>query len=453
MLRHLFLILTMVFFAGQAHAHASEQGFVLLLPTKLYIFGGVASVALTILLIFVMPPRIGRAIFRPLQLDMPIRRRYALITSTMSFALLILLLIVGLFGPHDPTRNLLPLSVWTVFWTAFIIVQGIFGNLWIWLNPWSGAYAVAQQFGRKPVKQFPAWLGYWPAFASFLAFAAVLLAHPAPADPHGLAGLVAGYWAIHFAGMLVFGPVWMHQGEGLTVLLENYARISLFGSRKNTLQFGISGWQVPLQETPGLSLAIFMIATLAIGSFDGLNETFWWFTQIGINPLEFPGRSAVIFDNLAGLGLAVPSLIAIYGVSVWIGNAMIGQPVGFLRSFCVFAPAILPIALAYHFAHYLPGFLVEIQYVARTVGSLLNLGSVTVTTGFFNTLATVKIIWLSQAGAVVAGHVIAILLSHVLALQLHGSHKKAIISQIPIAALMVAYTFFGLWLLASPRGG
>ncbi|MFN3146500.1 MAG: hypothetical protein ACE368_15255 [Paracoccaceae bacterium] len=40
---------------GAAAAHVSEQGFVLLLPTDLYISGGVASVALTVLLLAVLP--------------------------------------------------------------------------------------------------------------------------------------------------------------------------------------------------------------------------------------------------------------------------------------------------------------------------------------------------------------------------------------------------------------
>jgi hypothetical protein len=32
-------------------------------------------------------------------------------------------------------------------------------------------------------------------------------------------------------------------------------------------------------------------------------------------------------------------------------------------------------------------------------------------------------------------------------------HRKAMISQIPLAALMVFYTLFGLWLLSTPQIG
>ena len=54
---------------------------------------------------------------------------------------------------------------------------------------------------------------------------------------------------------------------------------------------------------------------LGTGSFDGLNETFWWLDQLGLNPLEFPGRSAVDgTQTVLGLIAANIALIAaIYG--------------------------------------------------------------------------------------------------------------------------------------------
>lgn len=453
MLRWFVLSGLLISFAGHANAHASEQGFVLLLPTGMYIFGGVISVVLTILLVFALPPHIAKAIFHSVPVMRAGKPDLSAATSCVSFILLVMLLAAGWIGPHDPTRNPLPLGIWTLFWVGFVTMQGVFGNFWRWLNPWTGPYAIVQRLRLRPVLQYPVWLGHWPALLSFFAISAVLLAHPAPADPDNLALMVASYWVFHFAGLLIFGPEWLRKAEGLTVLLENYASISLIGIRERGLRLGISGWKVLRDKVPGTGLAVFMISTLAVGSFDGLNETFWWYSFIGINPLEFPGRTAVIAENLIGLSLAIPALVAVYGFSVWTGVLLIRQNDQFLTAFRAFAPAILPIALAYHFAHYLPGFLVEIQYVARAIANALQLRPVVVTTGFFNTLATVKVIWLSQAGAVVTGHVLAILLSHVLALRLFGSHKKAAVSQVPLALFMIAYTFFGLWLLASPKGG
>ncbi len=442
----------MAIMASRAYGHASEQGFVLLLPTDLYIKGGVASVVLTVILISVLPRRIAAGIFRPLSVVSYRRRDLRSITSSAMFLFLMVLLLVGVSGPHDPTRNALSLAVWAMFWVVLVTVQGVFGNVWFWLNPWVGPYKMVRRGGLRPMAKLPPVLGYWPALISFLAFAAVLLAHPAPADPDRLAAMVWCYWFFHFVGMVVFGPKWLQRAEGLTVLMNSYASIAPFGVAGGQIRIGTAGWKTLSRRAPALSLAVFMVAMLAVGSFDGLNETFWWFGLIGINPLEFPGRTAVVGDNLRGLAFAVPALVVAYGLAVMLGALMIGQAGKFWLAFRTFTPAILPIALAYHFAHYLTSFLVEIQYVARTIADAFALGQVRVTTGFFNTYATVRIIWLTQAGTVVLGHVVAILLSHNLALGLYGSHKKAAISQIPLALFMVAYTFFGLWLLASPRG-
>ncbi len=447
-------------FPGMALAHASEGGFVLLLPTTLYIAGGVLSVVLTVLLVLVLPERASLRLFLPLPL-MHIRSvGIPVLTSTVAFIFLMILIWTGLVGSHDPKHNLLPLTVWSIWWISFVVLQGVFGDLWRWLNPWMGPYFIVRKLlGLQPIARLPVWLGHWPALLGFLAFAAVLLAHPAPSDPEGLAIMVAGYWLIQFIAMLIFGPKWLRRGEGLSVLLNNYARVGLLAKRGGRLRIGVPGWQNIRRPATSVSLAIFMIVMLGVGSFDGLNETFWWFGKIGINPLQFPGRSAVITENLSGLILANLLLVPTFALAVYCGVLLAGERSSFKRAFLTFAPAILPIALGYHFGHYLPGFLVDAQYTLKAASDpldngadLLGLGRFYVTTGFFNTQATVRAIWLTQAGAVVIGHVLAILLSHALALQLYGTHNKAIRSQIPLATFMVLYTFFGLWLLASPRG-
>jgi hypothetical protein len=47
---------------------------------------------------------------------------------------------------------------------------------------------------------------------------------------------------------------------------------------------------------------------------------------------------------------------------------------------------------------------------------------------------------------------VAVLLAHATAVRHFGSRRSAALSQVPLALFMIAYTFFGLWLLASPRG-
>ena len=146
------------------------------------------------------------------------------------------------------------------------------------------------------------------------------------------------------------------------------------------------------------------------------------------------------------------ALILAYSASIRLGDALAGGGVPFGLAFCALAPSILPIAAGYHIAHYLTSFLVDGQHVISALSAAVGAGERPVTTGFFNRLDSVRIIWLAQAAAVVLGHVIAILVAHAIAQRLYPTPRQATLSQLPLALFMVAYTVFGLWLLAAPKG-
>ena len=438
-----------------ASAHVSEQGFVLLLPTDLYIAGGVATVVLTVLLLALLPPGAVSALFRPISpLPSPPRWLPA-VTSCISFAVVAFLILIGVTGATDPLANPLPLYVWTVWWIGLVALQGLIGNHWRYINPWTGPLAVLRV---RPFLRLSRRLGHWPAVVTFLAFNAFVLADPAPSDPRRLAWIAGSYVALNFLGAVLFGLRWLVQCEGITALMRAYRRIAPLRRMGSGLALGLWGWPAARRAAPTMAVAILSVVMLACGSFDGLNETFWWLAQIGVNPLEYPGRSALVGTTLTGLAAANLALIAIFAACIWLGIRL-ARASEFGTAFRTFAPALLPIALGYHIAHYLTSFLVDIQWTVVATSDplhigadLLGLGEFYVTTGFFNTRASVRTIWLTQAGAVVIGHVVSILLAHALALRLYQDHRRATLSQIPLATLMVAYTLFGLWLLASPRG-
>lgn len=437
---------------GMLRAHASEQGYVLLLPTDIYIAAGGAVVALTIALLAVLPGGLAASAFRPVALfRVRARRRQA--ASLMSALLLVWLLWRGLDGPRDPAVNPLPLVMWVVFWIALVSVQGLLGDIWRWVNPWVGPAAVlARAAGRRAPLRYPRRLGHWPAVAGFLAFSGFLMADPAPSDPGRLALAAGVYWGAMLAGTALFGAPWLLRAEAVTVLMRAYARMAIAGRARGRLALGLPGWQVLAGPRMAPGLAVFCLLMLGSGSFDGLNETFWWMGVLGINPLEFPGRSAVVLPNLAGLLLANAALVVGFAACLWLGGRIAGGHEGPVVLLCRHAPTILPIALAYHIAHYLTALLVEGQYVLAALSEALGLGHVHVTTGFLNTPGPVKAIWLTQAGVVVGGHVIAIALAHAIALRGGEGTRRAVLGQAPLALFMVAYTVFGLWLLASPRG-
>ena len=55
------------------------------------------------------------------------------------------LLAAGFAGSRDPLSNPLPLTVWTLLWIGLTLLQGLFGNLWHWINPWYAAVRLAWQ--------------------------------------------------------------------------------------------------------------------------------------------------------------------------------------------------------------------------------------------------------------------------------------------------------------------
>ena len=446
--------------AGNAFAHGSGQPFILLLPTEFYIASGTAAAALTVVGLALLPAKTAEFLFKPFVLCRWNIPEFRSATSAVFFLLLSLLLITGIFGSRDPLANPLPLFIWNIWWIIVPLLQFVAGDLWAWINPWRAPAEMVRYFRRRGAFLRLRW-GQAPAIALLLAFAAFMLADIAPADPARLAYAVAGYCGATFLAMIIFGADrWLRRGECFTILLRFFARLSPFKLSGGKLLFGFPGWRL-IKESRGMTATsgLFALAMLASGSFDGLNETFLWLDFLGINPLEFPGRSAVGFQTVAGLLAFYAGLVSIFAASVYAGAALAGRTDKFRQAFIRLAPCVLPIALGYHFAHFLTALLVNSQYAFASLTDpfgtgrdLLGIGDFHVTTGFFNTRDSVRAIWLSQGGAVLFGHLLAFVLSHAAGLSTLGNRKETALALIPISTLMILYTFFGLWLLASPKG-
>jgi hypothetical protein len=164
--------------------------------------------------------------------------------------------------------------------------------------------------------------------------------------------------------------------------------------------------------------------------------------------------------NTLGLVLTWTALTSAYALAIWLGARMSERHLSAKAWFGLFVLSILPISVAYHTAHYLPAFLVNAQYALYAFNDpfaqgwhLLGLGEPQVTLSFLTDYHEVAILWSVQAGVVVLGHILAVFIAHAIALERCGSRAAAIRSQIPLAALMIGYTTFGLWLLSAPTAG
>src|SRR5687767_2538413 len=142
----------------------------MLLPTQLYILGGAAAVALSFLVVaFSSGIRSTPTVGPTLRIG-TIPPAALILVSTVSFALLAILLLAGLIGSPDPLSNPLPPTVWTLWWVGFTLLTALAGNLWKLFNPWIGPYELLTQGKAFPPFVYPRALGCWPALALFFAF-------------------------------------------------------------------------------------------------------------------------------------------------------------------------------------------------------------------------------------------------------------------------------------------
>ena len=453
-------------FPAEALAHASDRGHILLLPTGHYLVGGAAAVALTFLVLALVPQR---------ALERPFAWRLALGTvpealrlplSALSFVFLCSLVAAGFLGSGDPLTNPLPLMVWAVFWIGLTLAHGTLGDIWRFIDPWYAPWrALCALTGRRASKEtLPGRLGYWPALVQFFAFAWFELVHPAPDDPETLARAVSVYFAVNLAAAFVFGhEAWSRQGECLSAFLRMMARLGIVeGKRQDGGRIGLSlclpGAKLVNAAPLPASGVLFLLLALSSVSFDGLMRTFFWLGRIGVNPLEFPGRSAVVASSTFGLAGAFILLAAAFLAAVALGERLAGNRGD--RAACALVWSIVPIATAYHAAHYLPSLLVDGQYALAALADpfrralgLAGASHLGVQAGVLMGADRVWLLWNLQAGAIVGGHLLAVLVAHAVAFRLHGTAARATRSQVPLALLMIGYTVLGLWLLAAPTAG
>lgn len=434
---------------AEAAAHAFGARYDLPLPLSLWLTAAGLTVALSFL-VFALALRRGvssAAYPRLALLRLPPLAVEAL--RAVSVCVLFVLIATGFAGTQDPYRNLAPAFVWIAWWIGFTYLSALVGDFWAVLNPWKALYP-AGHFGLR--RELPAAVGVWPATALLLAFAWIEIVWEGNAVPANIAWLAIGYSALTWTGMFVFGrEAWLASGEVFAVYFNWLAKLAPSELRtKNraacewNLRPPAAGLLDPRPVPP--SAAFFVIVMLATVTFDGLRETPLWAVS---DSLWAPAATA-------GL-LALPCVFALVIVGTctlmaWITRADARPPsAGELAR--LFVPTLLPIAFAYHVAHYLSYLLVAGQVVIPLASDPLGRGWDLFGTAHYKIAVGVvgaRFAWYTSVVVIVAGHVLAMYVAHRLALGRFSERRTARRSQYPLAVLMVAYTMVSLWILAQP---
>jgi hypothetical protein len=446
------VFLFLVLGAAKAESHGAARGFVLLLPTGHVIFIGALVVFATFCVISLLPMRLFRTDVKP---SAPLRSYQGSVASLTSAFILGILIWIGFQGPRDPAENLLTLTVWTVWWVVIVLLHPLVGNLWNYINPFSGIHRYA---AAEPLMRYPAVFSYWPALLTFAGFSWFQLIYPSPHDPSQLATLVLAYFLLTLAATYIFGPSeWLAKGDPFAVFMFQLGACS-------PLNLGAK----PRYRLPGIGLTtlapltlggvLFILLTLASISFDGFSNTFEWLEAIGVNPLDYPGRTALVAANTFGLLGAFVTLAAVYIACIMLGWVWAGRPGTFQEIFGRFVYSLVPLSIAYHFAHYLGDALINLQYFALALNDPFKLGAnilglqwFHVTASFQNSATGTAAIFAAQSIAIVIGHLVGLFVAHITAGNVGTPDPTATLRlEMPLALFMVFYTAFSLWLLSTP---
>ena len=118
-----------------------------------------------------------------------------------------------------------------------------------------------------------------------------------------------------------------------------------------------------------------------------------------------------------------------------------------------FVGTLLPIAVAYHLSHYVSYLVIAGQLVFPAASDPFGLGWDLFGTRNWSIDISVigaKQVWWIAFTALIAGHVLSVLVAHRRALQLFGDPRRAALSQLPMMIAMVGLTALSLWILSQP---
>ncbi len=494
-------LVALAFSPATAYAHGFGERYDLPVPLWLYVTGAGAAVALSFVVIGIFMrddagsgsyPRLNLLRWRIFRLfSHPI----ALLPLQMASVGLFLMVVVGgLVGEQEPTDNLAPVLVWILWWVGMAYVSALVGNVWAIMNPWKIIYgwienAISAAGGPKELNlgySYPGKLGVWPALVLFWAFAWIELVYVDSAIPAHLARFAINYSIITWAGMLIYGKdQWLRHGEAFTLVfgfLSRFAPTEIRAQSESTCdecpldcldeddacidcarcfrqasperrEFNLRPFAAGLlrNKVVTTSTAALVVLLLSTVTYDGLTATPLWVTI-------HDSLSEALADSSEAVGtlglLLFPMLFGlVYLATVWVMSRLVGRSEQVMKLARTFVYSLVPIALAYHLAHFLSFLLIQGQLAIPLASDPLGMGwDLFGTTDYQRNLRIIgaRTTWLLAVAAIVVGHIISVFLAHVIALRTFKDRTLALKSQLPMLVLMVGYTMVSLWILAQP---
>jgi hypothetical protein len=424
----------------------------LTVPTWLVVGTGGAAVGASFLLAsFATDRRFVAALHAPRRhVSVPAWRALRALGGATGVMALVGVVVTGFVGPSDPLSNPAVLVVWAGWWAGFAMSTYLLGNAWLAVNPWRTIARVLPDVGRAYAWRW----GAWPSVAGLLALIWLEVVSPLADRPPVLAVTVLAYTTVTLGGAVVYGPgTWFGRVDPVSRVFRLYGQVAPVGvdgtgvAEKDggplggRLSVRVPGSALTDDILSGRDEVAFVVALLWVTTFDGVVTTPAWETV----------ARAVVGAGVPAAVVYPAALVAGFGLfwGLYVGAARrarrtaptyVDAPTLARR----FAPPLLAIAVGYHLAHFLDYFLSLVPALALAVTAPMATVDppIVVVPGWFGGVAI---------GAILVGHVLAVLAAHAVAFELFPDRLQAIRSQYPFIAVMVLYTMASLWVVTRPE--
>lgn len=450
---------------ARASAHAFAQRYDLPLPLGFYLAGAGLAVALSFCGSFLfLRPGGGWRLHLDLAVPAGLARLMRQALTAAGLVCLLAILVTGAFGPASPTRNFATVMIWVIWWVGFVLFSALVVDLWTPADPVRAlARMVLRGAGTARAHALPRGAGA-VAVLGLVGLSWLELVSDASEQPRVMAALVLAYLAATLAAAARWGiEGWFGVADPLARLFGLVGALAPLAAIPGGLRLRLPGAGLAALAVSGWG-AVFILCLIAAVLFDGLSETpLWagvldWVTQSpALRPwlIDLRGAGVDILKLLRTAGLVsiiLAALAAYAGLALAI-RAAAGGGVGLGPVFRGFAASLLPIAVAYHLAHYASYLALAGQLLLPILSDPLGLGwdlFGTATRRIDLGVIDARTVWWIAAAALVAGHAVSVLVAHAAAMRLFPDRGRAVRSQIPMMVFMVALTSASLWILAQP---
>jgi hypothetical protein len=293
--------------------------------------------------------------------------------------------------------------------------------------------------------------------------------------PKSLSLILLAYTAVNLLFAWLFGKkAWFTYGEFFSVF---FRLIGMMAPLEYRCPDETGGRPQILARAPfvGLtakpathySLILFVLFMLSSTAYDGIHETVPWVNIFWkhIYPVlaktiavDNPRQYLVLVDYFyywqwLMMLLSAFIYLAIYLFFIWLTKLITRSPLTVRELALRFALSLVPIAFVYNVTHYFTLLIAQGPYVINHISDPFGYGwNLFGTRRWYEqpTMLDAGVVWHTQVGLILFGHIVSVYLAHIEALKVFKTTKQAALSQLPLLLLMVLLTTIGLWILSLP---